>query len=272
MAVPFTFVKVCDYGTTTPVIARTVHQSQQLLNLFSVAEEFKKRVAKVMWEIQRRLLECYKTSQSVVQEIEGGKKAFQGRTKNANDSDDLSIHPWVMNLDGRLESFLHSAKLALRDSGGILSLFFGKNFGHKYHKALEWAKKGFDEDDPLVQVLASHARWISEVIDLRNAVEHPTDKPRWQLHIENFRLVRNGSTLALRDPIWCLTGESPRLVSRNLPAIVDCFLRLSEELYVTSLIKQDTPILVKIEEIPQEERDPSAPVRFQAIGLGVKPE
>ncbi|MCJ7778069.1 MAG: hypothetical protein MUP16_07140 [Sedimentisphaerales bacterium] len=259
---PFVWVKVSDYGTSTPIVARTVYQSQRLLDLYPFRDNIKQQIVGTMWEIQRRILECFKISQSVIEEIEGSKKVFNDKVVV-----DPSFHPWIMNLDTRLESFLQSAKMALRDIGGIFRIFFKKEFGHKYHNALNWAREQFGENDLLTKTLNNHSKWIAEVIDMRNSVEHPADGPRGRLHIENFRIRRSSSRVVLSEPLWWLTGDQPHTIDRDLPTIVDCLLRLSEELYVTSLIKQETPISVKIEEIPEKNRDKSAPVRFRAIGF-----
>lgn len=260
---PFSWIKISNYGTSNPIVARTSYQSQQLLNLYAFDKEFEKERSKVMWEIQQRLVACYDMSSSMIKEIESSKLTFKEKAKN-----DPSFHPWIMNIDTRLESFLQSAKLGLRDIGGILKLFFGEDFGHYYHKALEWAEKQFTNIDPLTKTIRKHSAWIAEIIDMRNAVEHPADRTRGRLHIENFRLNRGNSKIKLNEPVWWLTNEQASLVANDLPAIVDCLLRLSEELYVTALIKQDTPIAVMIEEIPEKQRDKSAPVRFRATDSG----
>lgn len=259
---PFSFVKISDYGTSNPIVARTSYQSQQLLNLYAFDKEFEKLRSEVMWKIQQRLLDCYKISSSLIEEIKNNNILFKEKAK-----DDPSFHPWIMDLDTSLESFFQSAKLSLRDIGGIIKLFFGKDFGHKYHKALEWAKKQFGEDDHLTKTLSYYSEWITEVIVIRNAIEHPNDQPRGRLHIDNFCMRRSNSRVELREPSWHLTDDRPNIVSTVLPTIVKQLLRLSEELYVTSLIKQYTPIDVKIEEIPEEQRDKSAPVRFRATNF-----
>jgi len=262
---PFTFVKVSDYGTSNRIVARTFYQSQQLLNLYAFDKEFETQNSEVMWEIQRQLLDCYEKSSSMMKEIERSKLIFKEKVKN-----DPSFHPWIMNLHTRLESFFQSAKLGLRNIGCILKLFFGEDFGHFYHKALKWAKEQFGEDDPLTKTLNSHSKWIVEIIDIRNAIEHPTEKPRGRFHVDNFRIRRGNSRVQLAEPLWWLTDDRTHIVSEVLPIIVELLLRLSEELYVTSLIKQKTPIAVEIKEIAEENRDKSAPVRFRAIGLGIK--
>ena len=155
-----------------------------------------------MWEIQRQLLDCYEKSSSMIKEIESSKLTSKEKVKN-----DPSFHPWIMNLDTRLESFFQSAKLGLRNIGGILKLFFGKDYGHRYHKALEWAKDQFGEDDHLTKTLSNHSRWIAEIITVRNAVEHPGGGPRGRIHVDNFCIRRSNSRVELTEPSWWLTGD-----------------------------------------------------------------
>ena len=266
MPSPFTFAKISDYGTSTPVVARTVHQAHLLLNVFPVSEEFRHRVTEVMWEIQRHLLECHKTCEAICQEARQGQAEFAKRVAAGGDPRSVPTLPWVMDLDSRLESFLHSAKLALRDTGAILDLFFSQNFGHRFDRALRWAKKQFGENDPLVLVIAAYNNWVKEIIDMRNAVEHPSDDPRGRLQVQNFALKRERGGFVLVEPHWQLTGDPSSSVAADLPVIVDYLLRLSEEVYVCSLMKMKTPIVVEIVEIPEPERDSTAPVRFRSTG------
>ena len=262
---PFIFVKVSEYGTSNPIVARTFYQSQQLLKLYPFDKEFEKQNSEVMWEIQRQLLNCYEKSSSMIKEIEDSKLAFKEKVKN-----DLSFHPGIINLDSRLESFFQSAKLGLRNIGGILKLFFDEDFVHFYHKAQKWAKEQFGEDDPLTKTLNNHSKWIVEVIDIRNAIEHPNENQRGRFHVDNLSIRRDNSRFELSEPLWWLTDDKPRIVSVILPIIVEHLLRLSEELYITSLLKQKTPIAVEIKEIPEKNRDKSAPIRFRATGLSIK--
>lgn len=262
---PFTFVKVSDHGTNNPIVARTSFQSQRLLSLYPFGKEFKNQNAKVMFEIQQRLLDCYDKSSSMIKEIESDKLIFSEKTKN-----DPSFHPHIMKLDTRLESFFQSAKLSLHYIADIFKLFFGKDFGHHYHKALKWTEGQFGVDDHLTKTLNYHSKWIEEIVAVRNAIEHPKDKLRGRFHIENFRVKRSNSRVELSEPLWWLTDNDPYIVSAILPVIVDNLLRLSEELYVTSLIKQKTLIDVGIEEIPEEDRDKSVPMRFRAVDYSFK--
>jgi hypothetical protein len=75
----------------------------------------------------------------------------------------------------------------------------------------------------------------------------------------------------LEEPTWHLTDEAPSSIAQELPAIVECLLRLAEEVYATSLIKQETPIALEIVEIPEAERDPKAPVRFNVQSVNPRP-
>jgi hypothetical protein len=51
---PFVFVKISDYGTSTPVVARTTLQAQRLNALFPLPREVERRIFEVMFEVQRR--------------------------------------------------------------------------------------------------------------------------------------------------------------------------------------------------------------------------
>lgn len=262
---PFTFCKSFDHGTSNPIVARTYYQSQRLLSLYSFGKEFENQNAKVMFEIEQRLLDCYDRSSSMINEIESDKLTFHEKTNN-----DPSFRPHIMKLDTRLESFFQSAKLSLHYIADIFKLFFGKDFGHHYHKALKWTEGQFGADDHLTKTLNRHSKQIEKIIAVRNAIEHPKDKLHGRFNIKNFCVTRINSKVELSEPLWWLTGDDPDTVSEVLPVIVDSLLRLSEELYVASLIKQKTLITVGIEDIPEENRDKSAPMRFRAVDYSFK--
>ena len=94
MRSPFTFAKILDVGTSEPVIARTVIQADQLLNVFLVPEEFRLRVTQVMREVERRLVDCLKASQHIRSEIEAGKREFGERLAPWNPKQRLPSPPW----------------------------------------------------------------------------------------------------------------------------------------------------------------------------------
>ena len=79
---PFSWIKISNYGTSNPIVARTSYQSQQLLNLYAFDKDFEKERSKVMWEIEQRLVACYDMSSSMIKEIESSKLTFKEKAKN----------------------------------------------------------------------------------------------------------------------------------------------------------------------------------------------
>ena len=99
--------------------------------------------------------------------------------------DDAFDAPLIVDLNNRAKSYLQSAKLCIRDCGLIFGTLVGAKFDHKFHKVVNWAEENFGKDDEFAQWLGTQHTWVKQILDMRNALEHPTDAPRGRLHIRN---------------------------------------------------------------------------------------
>jgi len=56
----YVIVKTSEHGTNNPIVARLSVQSQQLMELFSLPEEKKKKIWAILHDkVQQQLLSCY---------------------------------------------------------------------------------------------------------------------------------------------------------------------------------------------------------------------
>jgi hypothetical protein len=127
--------------------------------------------------------------------------------------------PFVTNLEDKLETFLSGAKLFLHDTLNVINIFFGTKFneanafipirGKKDRKSksklVSWGERTLGSEHPFVKMLSTEEYWIGDIINSRNAVEHPGGHSG-TLVIENFKITPIG----LIPPTWTRDGNAPR--------------------------------------------------------------
>ena len=82
--------------------------------------------------------------------------------------------PSVPDLTSLAETFLQSAKLAIRETARLTEPFYKEKRDHKYHKFASWAEIKFGADDLLSRTARVWEPWVNEVVTMRNAVDHRT--------------------------------------------------------------------------------------------------
>ena len=148
---------------------------------------------------------------------------------------------------------------------------FGENFDHRFHKIIKWAQGTFGENDDFSKWMEGNGQWIKQVIDKRNALEHPKDGPGGRLFIRNVNFTFAEGKASGSDPVWFLTGNSPSSLVVDTQMLNKNLLQFPEDLLAISLLKKYPEVPVDIREIPLEEREPKCPVRLQLVPRGYLP-
>src|SRR5215211_4520033 len=205
---PTTYKKVLNQGTSNPIVARTTVQCGNIMSPFPINEDSKSRIFQTNINLCQRLLAMDEFTSWLDQECQVIMTNFLDRGLEKI-GDDAFETPYVIDLENRAESYLQSAKLCIRDFGFIFGALVGMKFDHKYHKIINWAEKKFGKDDHYTQWLASQYSWIKHILDMRNALEHPTDLARGQLYIRNIEFKFSPDGVSGEAPLWFLSGEPP---------------------------------------------------------------
>lgn len=259
---PARIQQISSYGSATPVVARTLMQGAELLQAFPILEPVRDAVKQVLFDLHGHLIRCVQISDDVVQSITNyrgdGKSVITKAGPNA------VYLPAVPDLRSLAESFLQSAKLALHDTGNLLNPFYKQGFSHRFDKILAWSKREFPANDQFVECIAHYEPWVTRIVNMRNAVDHPADRPFGKLEVCNFTLAASNDGVELIDPTWCLQGEDASSMVEDMPAIVDTILCASEDLLSVCLLKNRGAFPLRIGEIPKAERDPACPKRLRA--------
>lgn len=121
--------------------------------------------------------------------------------------------PQFLGLEGEVETFLYDTKNYLRTVLGIINVFFDTAFNEasawwdpKHDGAgelVKWATARFGANHPFTMMLVSEQPWVGDIIQRRNAVEHPGGRSG-TLHIAKLpsiltRSLREASTAVLND-------------------------------------------------------------------------
>jgi hypothetical protein len=216
----------------------------------------------VLFDLQRHLLKCVEIYDDLATEIANSHSEFSTRGTTARPVSHVLL-PGVGDLQSRAESFLQSAKLALAATGNIFEPFYGQKFNHKYNRICPWADKEFGVNDQFAIVLRSWEPFAKRIVNMRNCVDHPDTEPGAPLIIANFT---RGVTSELIDPSWSLTGEPLQPILPDFTNIIEQATCLGEDVLVGIFYKLRPNNLLKIEEIPPEQRDPACPKKLR-VGL-----
>ena len=148
----------------------------------------------------------------------------------------------------------------------------GQSFDHKFQKVVSWADGALQKDDPFLATLTADAPWIAELVEMRNAVEHPGSSSGTFV-IEGFRLVPGpAGTRTVAPPTWQRLPSDIRSVSRDMHTFQENLLTFFEDVLADGLKRRGAGGMpVDIMAIPEAERRPETPIRLRAVLLTPPP-
>jgi hypothetical protein len=260
----FYLQKVSNHGTSTPAVARTILQEVEIISFFECSDEKKETCKGILISLCQALLRCVEISDRVLLQIAEGKSSISLPKEDGqpNAKSNQAILPGVTDLQGNAESFLQSAKLAIRHTAELVGPFYGTTQDHRFHKFAAWADKNFGSNDTFAQSMRDWEPWVARIVAMRNAVEHPKKGPKGRLVVANFRFNTQPDA-ALIEPSWGLSGEAESLLAEDMSAIIEGCLQLGEEIIAQLFYKQKLGFPLAISVIPEEERDPRCPKRHR---------
>jgi len=101
---------------------------------------------------------------------------------------------------------------------------------------------------------------------MRNAVEHPSGNSG-HLHIHNFELLSENHPEYPKviEPAWHLNDEPAVSIAMDLFTYTDNLLMFCEDILVACMMNKGMPKILRICEIPETERNSSAPIRLKIV-------
>ena len=270
--------QISDEGTANPIVARLSIQTQDLLQYFvDLSEQQRQQIFSVMFsDIQPKLLACSKIANELSGQVKEHQRVVDERGVQMVGGGAFRL-PGISDLQPRAETFLYHAKSVLRDLTKLFAILFDQSFDSaRFDLVARWAKKKFGPADELTRMLETDLGWTKQIVDMRNAVEHP-DGYAGHLHVENFtgeksKILSPAGTrgweapvIIVTEPRWYRNAEEKSPITMDMLVMVDNLLTLCEETLVLCLnkFKKNFPILIG--EVPKAERDPRCPVRYKMM-------
>jgi hypothetical protein len=267
----FRIQKVSNQGTSTPAVVRTFLQGCEVLEFFTGASKDKREEAKKpLWDLQRHLIRCVEVRDSIAKEVAAAHEEVRAKGLAFQSAGRAITLPNVPDLQSRAESFLQSAKLAIRETARLVEPLLGGTHDHRYHKLAAWAAQRFGPDDKFTLAIEDWEPWVKSIVDMRNAVDHPTSAPGGELIAADFTVVGVPPALELIDPRWGLSGQTQRPMLPEMDDIIEGIIRLGEDILAGLFHKLKGNFPLVLYEIPAEERDPQCPKRLR-VGLAHEP-
>ena len=255
-----------NHGSSTPAVARTLPQGCDLLEFFNCTEAQKDECKTMLFEVSRHLVRCVEVCDRVKIEVENSASKIAKDGLSTQSHGQVVNLPSIPDLTSQAETFLQSAKLAIRETARLTEPFFNEKRDHKYHKFASWAEAKFGTDDLMSRTARAWEPWVNDVVTMRNAVDHPNDGPRGRLIVKNFRLDSESATPTVLEPVWSLTGEEEGKILEQMQNIIEGIICIGEDVLIALFHKYRGQFPLAIYEIPEPERNPAMPKRFR-IGL-----
>jgi hypothetical protein len=264
---PFIFSKILDHGTSHPVVARLQLQVGELLKSTTLDEATREAVFAASFQASMRLIRCFDIRATLAAEYERLEAERKPRERNMP----VTI-PHVVGLQHEAESFLYEFKNFLRDFAAVVNAAYGTKFeeaarfcdfrGVAGSDIRQWAARLFGEDDALPRFLSLNEAWIVELIQMRNAVEHPGGRAG-NLRVINYEVT---AVAGLERPRWVRNENPATPILDDMTLVCEQALSFADELTAMIISKHLPEGFCQIYAIPEGERNPACP-RSYVVGL-----
>ncbi|MBZ9774384.1 hypothetical protein [Mesorhizobium sp. CO1-1-8] len=262
----FQIQKITNAGTNNRIVARLGVQTTDIIGFSNLPEDKKAQVVSLyVITLTQRLLKCEEALEQIKKKL---RDDFRRVHANLNADPRSAEVPYVVGLQGDAEDFLYAAKNYLRDLLGIFQIVHGCKFedarafvpdSKGIIEIVKWASEIFGANDHIVTLLKSEQDWTTELVRKRNAVEHPGGFSG-TLSIHNIRV--HSSQTGLVPPSWHRTGLPETDIVNDMTAFIHNLLTFAEDLLADVVMRNGRFKQIAIYEIPEERRDPKAPVRL----------
>lgn len=269
---PWTQSLVLPHGASDPIVARTIIQTEKLLEkFFQRSSEKYVAISDISWEVMNALVSLRFIRERLEKQVQGHIGVLEKKMEEYTRPDKPKTLPIIEYYDIEFRSFANEVRRVLNTISDLFLPLTGEsNFsGGKFHKAQKWAEEKRGPDSLLAQMLGGDQRWIKPWIDIRIAIEHPeADK---YVETIDFSLEPSGT---IRLPTWRFIHpdydmDKPQNLLDVMDTCIDNLLKFFEDLLM-ALTDGHLPSNIKVffETIPEEDRDPNLPVRYKfSIGI-----
>jgi hypothetical protein len=222
-----------------------------------------------MNSLQKKLLRCWEIEERFKKEFAAAVDKYKPPAA-ANAPVEV---PQIARLNEECHNFLYEAKNFTRDLLQVVNHLYGTTFkeASEFSRAQKgnqclvgFAEKTFGADDGKTKMLKGAKPSIEELINMRNAVEHP-DGFSGRLVISNFTLCADGK---IQEPTWRREKDgnaAPGLSSirADMDIYIHNLLTLGEDVFVSWASDHlRIPDMMRVAFIPEDKRDPLRPIKW----------
>lgn len=270
--VPWSQSLILPHGSSDPIVARTIIQTEKLLGKF-FQDGSKKHVeiSDISWEVMNSLVSLRFIKERLEKQVQDHIDALEKNMEDYTRPDKPITLPIIEYYGIEFRSFANEVRRVLSTISDLfLPLTEESKFSSgKFNKAQEWAEENRGPNSMLTKILVGDQRWIKQWIDIRIAIEHP--KVDRYVETIDFSLEPNGT---IRLPTWRLVHPDydiakPQNLLDVMDTCIDYLLKFFEDLLI-ALTEGHLPSNIKVffETIPEENRDPNIPVRYE-FSMGI---
>lgn len=259
----FQISKFMEAGTSNPLVVRLGIGLYDVIKLTKLDERVKLDIQEGCFKIMKSLVEAEKHVEPLMNEIKQIELQIETEGVKTQSNGMVIETPGVMLLDNT-KPFLAFAKEALTTLADTMGIIMGKSYkGPHFHVIAKDAKEFFGTDHVVTKLIDADQTWIKEIIDFRNEIEHPqSGKP----FTTGFYISKRVDGKFLVNVPRFFDGS---MVLNRLEVFSHNLLTFTEELIAYSMTKFLFSPMMVLQEIPENQRNKSLPVRFH-IGLSAQ--
>ena len=265
----FMIKKISSRGADHPVSGRLGMQMFELLDFGRFEKTAKDGIKRAcLTDLQSRLGTCWDICDRIEDQVKQGIESYQPSEEKVVEV------PHLEELERDADNFLHEAKNFLRDlvNKVVAAAFPDIEFsdarslvprkGAEDSAIVLWAKETFGDEDYFTKMLADDQSWIAELIQKRNAIEHP-DGNAGILTIQNFTVTEDGQLI---PPVWHRAESTVNPVATDMRAYCENLLGFAEELIILGCVSKNIISEgIVIAKLPDSEIAGPASARFRAF-------
>lgn len=273
--VPWQQSLVLPHGASDPIVARTIIQTAQLIEMFfQRGSEKHVAISDISWETMNALASLRFIKERLEKQVQKHMATIAENMEDYTRSEKPLVLPILEYYDIEFRSFANEVRRSLSTISELFLPLTGEtNFsGGHFHRAQKWAKEIRGENSLLAQMLAGDQRWIQTWIAIRIAIEHP--KADKYVETIDFTLEPSGT---IRLPTWRFVHpdydmDKPQNLLDVMNTCIENLLKFFEDLLI-ALTDGHLPSDIKVffAAIPEEDRDPKLPLRYK-FSMGLDPK
>lgn len=246
----FFVTKIAGKGTSNIIVARIFLQNERLLkSVVDIDTTAKEEVVATLFECKKDLLQLEEYKDKYIALEDDWVKQWK-KKENIRVEPNAVHFEEIIGIEEIVKNFLIWGVICLRHLPKLLSPLFGVTVD-SLQKSKKYFESKLPQGHPFLKMLDEDSEWVKELYGLRAEAEHKT------LKVQNIKLQWVNNKLQAVAPNIPEHGA----VRQYLDVTLHNVFTFCEEFVVNCLIEKMIP-MVTVREIPENERDPSCPIRF----------